>query len=102
MYSADEVCKEVGISSWTLGNWYRWERKQIESGRVEGNYLPIPERRDDLKGKPRRWSADMVKELKNFKKSIVVGRNGIYGVYSNPLYKETQKYKNSVKNVDSE
>ena len=42
------------------------------------------------------------RNLKEFKKNIVVGRNGVYGMYSNPLYKETKKYKKSIENVDKE
>lgn len=100
MYSANEVCTKLKISSWTLANWYRWERKQIDNGNVEGPYLPEPIRLEHVKGKPRRWTGEMVKELKDYKKNIVTGRNGIYGVYSNPYYKNTQKYKKSIETIE--
>lgn len=100
MYSSLEVCTKLKISSWTLANWYRWEKKQIANGNVSGPYLPDPIRLENTKGKPRRWTDQMLKDLKAYQKSIVTGRNGIYGVYSNPYYKETQKYKKSIETIE--
>lgn len=102
LYSADEVCKELNITIYTLSNWYRWQTKQLESGNAKEPYLPEPIRIPNVKGRPRRWDKAMLTQLKEFKKNIVVGRNGVYGVYSNPLYKETKKYKKSIENVDTE
>ena len=100
LYSADEVCEVLNISSYTLSNWYNWERKRLASGDVEKPYLPEPIRLEHTKGSPRRWTEEMVTDLKKFQKTIVIGRNGIYGVYSNPYYKETKKYKKSLKGVE--
>lgn len=102
MYSAYEICKELNITIYTLSNWYRWEKKQIKEGLVEQAYLPEPIRIPNVKGKPRRWDSNMLKQLKKYKEHIVIGRNGVYGVYSNPLYKETKKYKKSVESVANE
>ena len=88
MYSSLEVCTKLKISSWTLANWF------------SGPYLPDPIRLENTKGRPRRWTGEMLKDLKAYQKSIVTGRNGIYGVYSNPYYKETQKYKKSVETIE--
>lgn len=100
MYSADEVCKALKVSSWTLSNWYRWEQKRVDAG--EENRLPKPIKLEHTKGKPRRWTKEMIEQLKDFKKSLVTGRNGIYGVYTNPYHKETKKYKKSVGIIENE
>lgn len=84
-YSANEVCEELNISNWTLSNWYRWENKRVQRGTCKP-YLPKPEKRADLKGKPRFWTQKQLDELRKYKESIVLGRNGIYGEYSNPNY----------------
>lgn len=102
LYSADEICKELNITIYTLSNWYRWQTKQIKNQNVKEPYLPEPIRVMNVKGRPRRWNKDMLAQLKEFKKNLVVGRNGVYGMYSNPLYKETKKYKKSIENVDTE
>ena len=101
LYRADEVCKELNISSYTISNWYNWERKQLKGGVVDKPYLPKPIRMEHTKGSPRCWTYAMIEELRNFQKTIVTGRNGIYGVYSNPYYKDTKKYKNSVNSVEN-
>jgi len=92
-YRADDVCEALGISIFTLTNWYRWQRKDIKAGEISEPYLPEPTRDSTQKGKPRVWTENDVKELANFKKHIVAGRNGIYGKYTNPCYKNTKKYK---------
>lgn len=95
MYSADEICKELNITIYTLGNWYRWEKRLIKEG-LEEPYLPQPIKIEHTKGKPRMWTESMLEKLKEYQKSIITGRNGIYGEFSNPLYKETKKYKKSI------
>lgn len=97
MFTADEVCKELKITIYTLRNWYNWERKQLEAGNVSSSYLPEPIRNVHAKGKPRMWSKEMVLQLKDYQKTIVMGRNGNYGMYSNPMHTETKKYKKSLK-----
>ena len=96
IYRADEICKKLGISSWTLSNWYRYESKQLKSGEITEHYLPIPERIMSEKGKPRVWTAEMLKQLKDYQSKVVVGRLGVYGKYSNPNYFNTRKYKKSI------
>ena len=84
IYSRTEVCQMLDISVHTLDTWYRWQNRLLRDGLVEKEYLPKPERVTNLKGQPSRWSMDMVGELKSFKSSIIRGRKGIYGIYSNP------------------
>lgn len=92
LYSVDEVCKKLKITPYTLENWYRYETKLVDSGEVKERYLPKPIKLEHTKGSPRRWNEQMILQLKNYQKTIVFGRNGIYGKYSNPLHKQTKKY----------
>lgn len=83
IYSKEEVCSMLGITHFTLENWYRWEKKELKEGNAVGNYLPVPVQLENTKGRPLRWSLSMVNELSEYKKSIVKGRNGRYGKYTN-------------------
>ena len=83
MYSADEICKELKITHWTLTNWYAWEKKLGLSD------LPQPIVLEHAKGKPRRWTEDMLNQLQEFKTNIVVGRNGKFGEFTNPKHKNS-------------
>lgn len=102
MYSAIEICEKLNISTWTLANWYRWERKLLNEGKIEESYLPEPYVITNKKGKPRRWTESMYEELLMYKSKIVIGRNGIYGKYSNPLHEQTRKFKKSEETVETE
>lgn len=95
-YRVYELCNELGISFYTLSNWYRYQTKQLQEGVITERYLPEPIRLEDIKGKPRVWTEKMVSELREYQKNIVTGRNGVYGKYSNPLYYDTKKYKKSI------
>lgn len=92
-YKLMDVCAELNISNWTLRNWYMWENKALKDGLIDKSRLPEPIRREHTKGTPRIWTQKMVDQLKEYQKSIVSGRNGIFGVYSNPEHKNTKKYK---------
>ena len=102
MYTADEICAELNISSFTLQHWYNLQSVQIKDGLITEKYLPEPIRVQTMRGKPRRWTEEMLNELRKYKEGIVIGRNGIYGIYTNPNYKETKKYKNPVESIDNE
>ena len=97
-YSVNEICELLNISAFTLRHWYDLQTKQIKDGLIEKEYLPTPERDMTMKGRPRYWTEKQLRELKDYQASITYGRNGIYGVYSNPNHKETKKYKNSLTN----
>jgi hypothetical protein len=102
LYNASQVCERLGITIYTLTNWYNWEKKGLRDGLVKEPYLPEPLRMTNVKGKPRMWTETMVEGLTEYQKGIVTGRNGSYGIYSNPYYKETKKYKKSLETVDKE
>lgn len=100
-YRANDVCEALNISNHTLRHWYLLERKQIVAGLIKDNYLPQPLIDSTMRGKPRIWTCEMVNELRHYKENIVLGRNGIYGAYSNPNHFSTNKYKKSVEVVDN-
>lgn len=84
MYKANEVCDILGITIWTLTNWYQWERISLEDGTITKRVLPIPTKVPNVKGKPRMWSDEQIEELKQFQTTIVRGRNGIMAKVTNP------------------
>lgn len=84
MYKANEVCDILGITIWTLTNWYQWERISLEDGTINERVLPIPTKVPNVKGKPRMWSDEQLEELKQFQTAIVRGRNGIMAKVTNP------------------
>ena len=84
MYSRKDVCEKLGISEYTLDTWYLWESRSLKNGDVSAHYLPVPVKDKSLKGCPRRWSLEMIIDLKDYQNKIVRGRNGIYGKYTNP------------------
>lgn len=92
-YRLMDVCRELKISNWTLRDWYMWEKKAVVDGLIEKSRLPEPIRLEATRGTPRVWTQEMVDQLKEYQSSIVSGRNGIFGVYSNPEHKNTKKYK---------
>ena len=104
MLNSYEVSQELGISIYTLKNWYIWERKLLAEGAITEPYLPQPIKMVEQKGKPNMWEDNMIPALKEYQKQMVVGCKGVYGKYSNPYHKQTKKYqkemeeKNDAKN----
>lgn len=90
-YNIDETCKKLKISRQTLNNWYRWEMHQLKDGIVTAHYLPIPMKDIKMRGKPRYWDDDMIDILKVYKKSMIIGRNGKFGKFTNPSHKLIDK-----------
>ena len=76
----------LGISEFTLDSWYMWESKDLKEDENKEHYLPIPIKDKTLKGCPRRWSLDMIIDLRDFQNKMIRGRNGKYGKYTNPAW----------------
>lgn len=93
MYNLEAVCVELGITPHTLAKWTQWEKNQLRDGLIDKPYLPVPIKQEHTKGRPKLWTQTMVNQLKEHKKNMVTGRNGIYGMYTNPNHKNTKKYK---------
>lgn len=101
VYRIDEVCQMLEVSVHTLQKWYQWEHRALIDGTETEPYLPVPEKIMNERGKPKVWTEKQVKALKKYADSIVVGRNGKYGKYSNPDHKQTKKYQEEIKNGKS-
>ncbi len=86
IYSKKDVCEMLGISTFTIDAWYRWERMGLRDGEVSDSYLPKPVKMENEKGRPLRWSLSMVDTLRQYQACIVKGRNGIYGKYTNACW----------------
>lgn len=86
-YRMLDLCKELGISVHTLSKWYQWEKLSLKDGLVKEPYLPVPEKLMNERGKPKIWTQQQLDQLRDYKSHIVMGRNGNYGRYSNPLNK---------------
>lgn len=83
IYSKNQVCGMLGITFFTIDNWYGWQRKLIEKGEVSEMYLPTPEKRLNEKGRPLMWSMNMIEQLKDYQASIARGRGGVHGRFTN-------------------
>jgi hypothetical protein len=84
LFKASEVCNRLGITTWTLTNWYQWERISLEDGSLSARCLPVPIKAEGVKGKPRMWTENQIEELRAFQNNIVKGRNGIMARVTNP------------------
>ena len=93
-YNLNQLCEKIDVSIWTIRNWYSWERRLLNEGKITEPYLPQPKKFEDVKGKPRMWTESDVVELTKYKDNMVTGRNGVYGQFTNPEHKETKKYQN--------
>lgn len=83
VYSKMEVCEMLGISYFTLQNWYNWQKKELSSNPEQREYLPRPIKIEHKRGRPLMWSKEMVEMLRVYQSGMVRGRNGIYGKYTN-------------------
>lgn len=91
MFNFDEVAAKLKISKYTLRTWYTWESKLLREGSVKEHYLPIPYRATNERGVPKYFTKADIEKLAQFKANMVVGRNGIYGKFSNPNHKEKEE-----------
>lgn len=88
IYLRDELCKALGISVHTLQKWYQWEKYELKDGTVKHSYLPKPQKVAGRRGSPKYWTESQLELLRDYKSTIVVGRHGKYGKYTNPYHKE--------------
>lgn len=89
--NAQTICTELGITYWTLLNWYAWEKSALADGSITDNILPVPTRLNNQPGRPRDWTADDLVKLKEFQASIQHGRNGKMGKITNSNYVKKSK-----------
>lgn len=93
LFNFDEAAAELKISRYTLRTWYTWETKLLKEGSIKEKYLPIPYIASNERGMPRYFTEADIEKLKQYKGTIVVGRKGIYGKFSNPNHKEKEEVK---------
>ena len=82
-YNRIKVCEILGISTFILDSWYRWQKCLLNSGEIVKEYLPHPQKKCTLKGQPLMWSEQMIEMLKAYQEKIIHGRNGRYGRFTN-------------------
>lgn len=83
LLTANEVCYLVGISIYTLNNWYAFKRAEPDNEYAK----LLPEFRTKSTGSrvTRYWTQEDVAKLITFRSSIPWGKGGVMG-------KITQKY----------
>lgn len=87
-FNYDQAAMELNISRHTLKTWYIWEARQLKEGSITEHYLPRPHIDTGKRGNPRYFTARDIRDLKKFQSTIVVGRKGKFGRFSNPNHKE--------------
>lgn len=87
-FNYDQTAEQLNVSRHTLKTWYLWESRQLREGSITERYLPRPHIEPNKRGNPRYFTTEDIKALKKYQKTIVVGRKGKYGRFSNPNHKE--------------
>ena len=87
-FNYDETAAALNVSRHTLKTWYLWESRLLREGSITEHYLPIPSVETGMRGNPRYFTSADIKALKKYQSTIVVGRKGKYGRFSNPNHKE--------------
>lgn len=82
LYNRYEVAERVGVSTYTISNWYKVEKKMKNDVAGYVSKLPEPITDNTKCGQPKYWTEAQIKELMMFKKGMVFGRYGIYGKYN--------------------
>lgn len=78
-----EVCVLVGISIYTLNNWYKFKKEQPKNkyAKMLPKYTQVQERQT------RYWKREDIPKLIEFKTSIPQGVNGVMGKVTQKYYK---------------
>lgn len=88
LLSVEEVAVSLGVSVQSINIWYRWKRQNPDNDRAK----MLPEFIQLGPRQARYWEKSSLRQIEEFKNSIVMGRNGAMGSI-------TQKYaKRKVKN----
>lgn len=74
-YRIEQVAAKIGVSSATIYSWYLWKKSNPDSELAE----LLPKYVQNGQKAIRYWNDDDIEKLKQFKNSIVHGRNGIMG-----------------------
>lgn len=81
LLTANQVCNEVGISIFTLNNWYRYKRENPNDDLAR----ILPDYTKEFTTSPRQWRRADIKKLLKFKQTRNLGSKG-------QMAKTIQKY----------
>lgn len=87
LLTADEVCKELNISIFTLNNWYRYKRENPEDDLAQ----ILPEYTKRTATSPRQWRRGDLKKLTKFKETRKLGSKGQMSKSLQKYYKKEEK-----------
>lgn len=89
LLTAAEVCVLVGISVYTLNNWYAFKREEPKNEYAKR----IPNFIQEDTRTTRYWKREDISKLIAFKESIPKGVNGVMGSITQRYYKEVKNGK---------
>ena len=84
--SLAEVAVKLGVSVFTINNWYAFKRLQPDHPMAK----LLPEYIQENPRSARKWKAEDLKYLRQFKRQVVVGRSGFLGCATQRYKKETK------------
>lgn len=83
-FKVERVAVQIGCSVHTIDNWYRWKRAAENDPTMREQYAKylalLPDPIKDSIRQTRFWTKEHIQSLKQFKKVIPKGRNGIMGI----------------------
>lgn len=87
LLSVEEVAVTLGVSVQTINIWYRWKRQNPENERAKmlPDFIQLGTRQ------ARFWDKSMIRQLTNFKETVVYGRNGSMGDVTQKYCKKENK-----------
>lgn len=89
LMTASEVAVAVGISIYTLNNWYKWDSIATKEERSE---MPeLPKFIQEQPRQPRYWESKDIWKLIEFKANVKKGRAGKMGKVSGMYYPEGKR-----------
>ena len=98
IYTAKEICEELGITLQTLNRWYAWEKKSTSPKNVLPK-LPQP----IMEGVRRFWSKRDIQDIKNFQIAYMLNRGIMKNynyIYWNKDLKSTQNLSKKYKKIE--
>lgn len=88
--TVNEVALAVGVSTYTINNWYKWKKINPEDELAK----LLPDFEQDSQYAPRYWKQSDIWSIMKFKENVPKGRNGFLGDV-------TQKYLKNKKEDNS-
>ena len=83
----EELAVLTDVSYKTIQNWYMWKKQNPDHELAK----LLPEFQQDGCRQTRYWTMADVEKIKEFKKNVPQGRNGIMGCVTQKYYKKNQE-----------